>query len=256
MDKIKVIILEDDLYNLKAVTKIIENQFPEIKIVNTASRVNEGIKKIEQHKPNLLIMDIHLLDGTSFDILRQCNYHDYKIVFMSAYHEYAIKAMQFASVEFIFKPFDINEFVVAIDRTINQLIDPNYQIKIKTLFNNIDEQQNKVILQGVNDIKVCDVNDIIWGKSIYGGANFYFSNGSYFFAAKPLRRFEAIFSDYSFFRCHPYYLINLEHIKEINPQLKRVKMINNDEIIYEERRYPQLKRLINSNKILETSMYI
>ncbi|MBK3517370.1 LytR/AlgR family response regulator transcription factor [Carboxylicivirga marina] len=248
MNKIRTIIVEDDNFNIMAVSKIIENHFPEITIVDTASLVNESINKIKLHQPDLLLMDIHLIDGTSFDVIRQCRDLDFKIVFMSAYHEYVIKAVQYAAVDFVFKPFDINEMVVAIDKAIDQLQDKDYQLKLETLFNNIEQDQNQIILQGRDNLKACNVNEIVWGKAIQGGANFYMKDNSYFFVAKPLRRYEAMLTDHYFFRCHPHYLINLQHVIDIKAEHQRVKMRTGDEVAYENRRYYQLLDLLEHNK--------
>ncbi|MCU4174444.1 LytR/AlgR family response regulator transcription factor [Carboxylicivirga sp. N1Y90] len=251
MKKIKLLIVEDDLYNQRAVEKIIVKHFSEIEIVGCATGVNEAIDKIEKLQPQLLLLDINLSDGTSFDVLRKSKFRDSKVVFMSAYHEYALEALQFSAVEFVFKPFDINELIVAIDKALEQLQDDNYSLRINTLFDNIDNTNNKkVVLQGRRNIKVCDINDIVWGKAIPGGANFYFSDGSYFFTTTPLRRYEAILPSDTFFRCHPHYLINLKQVKKIDKDLLRIKLSNDDEVIFEERRY----NLMSSK--LELSMVI
>ncbi|MCU4157094.1 response regulator transcription factor [Carboxylicivirga sp. A043] len=248
MKKINAIIIEDDNFNILAVSKIIEKHFPEITIVDTASRVNESVDKIRFHQPDLLLMDIHLTDGTSFDVIRQCREQNFKIVFMSAYHEYVIKAVQYAAVDFVFKPFDINDMVVAIDKAIDQLQDDNYQLKIETLFNNVEQNQNQIILQGRDKLRACNVDEIAWGKAIQGGANFYMLDNSYFFVTKPLRRYEAMLSDFTFFRCHPHYLINLNHVTELKSDVQRLKMRTGDEVIYENRRFHQLTELLEHNK--------
>jgi len=249
MKKIKLLIVEDDLYNQKAVEAIIENHFQEILIVDKVTSVKEGLASISNHKPDLLVLDIHLTDGTSFDILRQSDYKAYKVVFMSAYHEYALEALKFASIDFIFKPFDVNELVVAIDKAIDEIQDESFPLKIKTLFENIDYQNKnkRVVLQGRTNVKVCDVNDIVWAKAIIGGANFYFEDGSYFFANKPLRRYEALLSSHAFFRCHPHYLINLLRVKEVKFDLKRIHMSNDDEVAFDMRRYNQLISALHPN---------
>lgn len=247
MRKLKLLIVEDDLYNQAAVEKIIENHFQEIRIVGKVISVKDGLKSIEKHKPDLLILDIHLADGTSFDIVRQSTYKDYKIVFMSAYEEYALQALQYSAVDFVFKPFDVNELVVAIDKAIDEIQDINYPLKLNTLFNNIDYQckTKKVVLQGRNKVKVCNVDEIIWAKAIVGGANFYFEDDSYFFTTTPLRRYEAILSSHTFFRCHPHYLINLLRVKDINIKQQRIRLSNDDEVAFEERRYSQLINALN-----------
>ncbi len=250
MEEVKLIIVEDDIYNQKAVETIVKNHFPEITITDRATNVKNGIASIERHKPDLLILDIHLTDGTSFDILRQSKYQDYKVIFMSAYHEYALEALQFAAIDFVFKPFDVNELIVAIDKAIDELQDESYPLKIKTLFENIDlrNKNKKVVLQGRQNVKICDVDDIVWAKAIVGGANFYFDDGSYFFANNPLRRYEALLIPHAFFRCHPHYLINLLKVKEVKFNLNRILLSNDDEVAFESRRYRQLIKALHPQK--------
>ncbi|WP_439182791.1 LytR/AlgR family response regulator transcription factor [Carboxylicivirga taeanensis] len=249
MKNIKTIIVEDDRFNAMAVSKVIEKHFPEIKIAAICDSVQDAIHKINHYQPDLLLLDIHLTDGTSFDIIRQVEPLNFKIVFMSAYHEYAVKAIQHAAVDFVFKPFDFNELITAIDKAIDELNDQHYQLKINTLFNNIEHNQPQIILHGKESLKVFNVNEIVWGKAIQGGANFYMADNSYFFASKPLRRYEAMLTDHSFFRCHPHYLINLNQVKEVTPELQRIKMKTGDEVIYEHRRYNQLIDLLELSRV-------
>jgi len=247
---IKVLIVEDDLYNQRAVEKIVSDNFPEIEIIGKATGVQEALSIIHHHTPDLLVLDIHLMDGTAFDLIRQTEGFEYKIVFMSAYHEYALEALRFSSVEFVYKPFDVNEMVVAVDKAIDELQDVSYRQKLEALFSNMDHNQKgkQLVLQGVNNIKVCHVNEILWGKAITGGANFYFEDGGYFFAVKPLRRYEAILEGHGFFRCHPHYLINLNQIKEIKEDLQRIRLSNDDEVLYEIRRFNALKEKISQRQ--------
>ncbi len=251
MTPIKLLIVEDDLYNQKAVEKIINNHFQEIEIVGKISSVLDGINAVETLHPDLLILDIHLIGGTAFEILQQSKYNNYKVVFMSAYHEYALEALKFSSVDFVFKPFDINELIIAIDKAIDEIRDESYDMKIKALFDNIDYQNKnkKIVLQGKESIKVCQIQEIIWAKAIVGGANFYFEDGSYFFTNKPLRRYESILTSHAFFRCHPHYLINLVKIKEVLFKKNRIHMSNDDEVAFETRRYSQLINALGSNDL-------
>nr|WP_319400980.1 LytTR family DNA-binding domain-containing protein [uncultured Carboxylicivirga sp.] len=250
MAQVKLIIVEDDLYNQKAVENIIQNHFQEIEIVGKVSSVKDGLEAVNTLQPDLLILDINLSDGTSFEILQQSKYNNYKVVFMSAYHEYALEALKFASVDFVFKPFDINELIIAIDKALDEIRDESYELKIKTLFDNIDykNKTKKVVLQGKDSLRVSSVDEIVWAKAITGGANFYFEDGSYFFATKPLRRYESILSSHAFFRCHPHYLINLVKIKEVKYELKRIHMSNDDEVAFETRRYNQLINAMHPQK--------
>lgn len=248
MESLKLLIVEDDVCMQRAVEMVVASHFAEIQVIGKTDSVAGALEAIREYQPELLLMDIHLSDGTAFDILRQSQDCQHKVVFMSAYQEYALEALRFSAVEFVFKPFDINELIVAIDKAIEQIHDAFYPQRLTALFNNIDNPRKMptVVLQGRDQIKVCNIKSIVWAKAIQGGANFYFEDGAYFFAEKPLRRYEGILNNYNFFRCHPHYLINLNHLKEVDPETRRLKLSNSDEVLFEERRYAPLMSALHA----------
>lgn len=239
MKKIKLLIVEDDLYTRTAVSRVLNMHFPEVEIVDEVGRVDDALLSIQTHIPDLLLLDINLPDGTSFDILRQTT-NKHKVVFMSAYEEYALEALLFSAVDFVRKPFDVNELISVIDKAIHQLKDDNYLLCLNALINNIDSEKSQVVLQGPEATKVCHVNDIYWAQAVIGGANFHFKDNSYFFANKPLRRYESMLTRKQFLRCHPHYLINLRKVIHVDFEVNHIRMKNDAMIQFEKRRYPTI----------------
>lgn len=244
MESIKLLLVEDDRYNQKIVSHLLATNFPEIQVVAIVDNVEDSRSAIEEYRPDLLILDIHLKEGTCFELLRDVNNSSFKVVFMSAYHEFVLEALEFSAVDFIFKPIDANDLVIAIEKVIDELQEDNYQIKLKVLFRNmqngIDDKQ--IVMQGEESVKVFQVNEIVWGKAVIGGAIFYFVNGESFFVPKPLRRYEALLASHGFFRCHPHNLVSFRYIKKVD-EAKRMILLSNGELIeFEWRKYPLLLR--------------
>lgn len=98
---IKAIIIDDEKNSREVICELLKECFDEIKVVAQAGDVKQSIEEIEKHKPNLLFLDIDLPDGTGFDILKKIEYHDMKVVFITAHQEYAIKAIKFSAFDFI-----------------------------------------------------------------------------------------------------------------------------------------------------------
>jgi two-component system LytT family response regulator len=251
MRKIKLLLVEDDAYSRRTAAAIIASNFPEIYMVDMVDNVASARKAIARHRPDLLVLDIELVDGTSFDLLKQVHPADFKVVFVSSYHKYVMEALQFSSVDFVFKPFDVNDLVVAIDKAIEELKEKNDHIKLETLFQNMEQQtgEKQIILQGETSMRPAKVSEIIWAKAIKGGARFYFTDHSFLFVPKPLRRYEAILNSHDFIRCHPHHLVNLRHVKFMDEMTNQLILKNGNRIDIEPRKKLVLKNALNSPKI-------
>ena len=88
--KIKTIIIEDEINARKALENMLSFYCPEIEIVGFASSVKEGVALIENAIPDLLLLDVHLPDGTGFDLVKKIKKKNFKIVFITAYDQYAL----------------------------------------------------------------------------------------------------------------------------------------------------------------------
>ncbi len=246
MDKVKILIADDDYRICEAIEKILYENFITVEVVAQTNSVENTIAALNEVKPHIAILDIHLIGGTAIEVFRQTSHLNYKVIFMSAYQEYILDNIRFASIDFIYKPLDINDLIVAVDQVISSLVEEGYRKKIEAFFNNTDteEKAKEIVFKTNNSLLKARIDDIICGESIYGGSRFHFNSIKPIETSKPLRRYEAMLQSYLFYRCHSHYVINLNHINHLDFMSQTILLSNGMSIQLEKRKMEGLtKRL-------------
>lgn len=120
MNKISVLIVEDEAPAMKRLLKLVDKN-PQLKLVDTAKSAAEAGIKIPVHRPDLLLLDIQLKDATAFDMLAGVkNQFQGKVIFITAYDRFAVRAFELEAVDYLLKPFSRERFDQAIDRVISK----------------------------------------------------------------------------------------------------------------------------------------
>ncbi len=258
MEKVKLLLVEDDVFYQKVVERVIKGNFPEVVVTGVAIDVKSAKELIEKDTPHILVLDVNLPDGTSFDLLQQIDKSNHRIVFISAHSEYLAEALKFSFVDFIFKPFEAIDLIVAIDDAISELEESYYHVKLEVLVENINSEKgvSKLVIQGKRSAKAVEIDDIVWASSVYSGSLFYFSDGTVFLSPMPLRRYELLLRSYGFMRCHPKTLINIKHVRFLDEKKNRLYFGDGLHVNYDPRKTNQLKkfvkqRLVNSARRLQ-----
>ena len=147
----------------------------EVAIVAEAENVAQGIKAIEEHQPDLLLLDIHLSDGTSFDLLEQITYTDCQIIFITAFDHHAIKAIKVGALDFILKPVDPQELKDAIDKVINNTEKTNQLEKLLQVSSDYFKgvENKRVILKTADNVYAIYEDDILYCRSDGNYTTFY-----------------------------------------------------------------------------------
>ena len=255
MDKVKLLLVEDDVFYQKTVERVIKGNFPEVVITGIVKDIKSAKKSIEEESPHILVLDVNLPDGTSFDLLQQIDKSNHRVVFVSAYSEYLGEAMKFSFVDFIFKPFDAIDLIVAIDDAILEIEESYYHVKLEVLVENINSEKgvNKLVIQGKRSAKAVEVDDIVWASSVYSGSLFYFSDGTVFLSPMPLRRYDLLLRSHGFMRCHPKTLINIKHVKFLHEKTSRLYFGDGLHVNYDPRKTNHLKQFLKQGLVNETS---
>lgn len=242
-----MIIVEDDRFVRKVTEKILVKHFPEITIVGQSGLVEESLQLIREEQPHLVILDVQLEDGDAFELLQRVEVINFKVVFMSANQSYLEESMLFAAVDFVAKPFDEHELILAIDKAIEALADSEYQEKMAVLFSNIIQlpQNRSVVFPTPHHPTTVVLKEIVYAEAVVGGSNFYTLTGDVIAVPRPLRRYESLFSPYGFFRCHPLFVVNLRLVAHIDFQTLKVQLHTNQSVPFEEWRSNSLMKKYN-----------
>lgn len=215
--KLKAVIVDDEEFLRAMIRNILIDNFPEVDIVAEADSVSDGVDAIETNKPDLVFLDIEIKEGVGFDILEKIKYKDFKLIFITAFNDFAIKAFKFSAVDYILKPINEEEFLTAVKRAVSELEKPLLKEQIENFFNNYQHLQNKkLVLRTVEDIHIVNINDIVRCESDNSYTTFHIQDGETIIISKSIKEYSDILSEFGFIRPHQSHLINMNFIKRLD----------------------------------------
>ena len=218
---IKAVIVDDEAYIRSDVkTKLAQFYNDQIEVVGEAESVASSVEIIQKEKPSLLFLDIHLQDGTSFDILNRLENKNFDIIFITGFDNHAIKAIKIGALDYILKPIDDEEFKLAVNKAIDNTkreLDIEKFVEISNeYFQGV--QKKRIVLKTLENVYVVYEDDILYCKSEGNYTTFYTQKSEKILVSKPIKKALELLSDDIFIRCHQSYLVNKKHVVRYNKQ--------------------------------------
>jgi len=139
---LRVLIIDDESPVRAALRGLLDKTCPQVKIVGEATSVASGIRAIREKSPDLVLLDIKMDDGTGFDLLKRFENINFKIIFVTAYEEYAIKAFEFSAIDYILKPVNPEKLVEAVKRA-DCLRQKEFNTQLGALRENLEIRESK-----------------------------------------------------------------------------------------------------------------
>ncbi|SFW14031.1 LytR/AlgR family response regulator transcription factor [Cellulophaga fucicola] len=209
---LKALIVEDELYIRKGLLAMITSLEKDITILGECESVKEAVVVANACNPDLIFLDINLIDGNAFDFLEQTTNLNYNVIFITAYEQYALQALKNGAVDYILKPVDIEELEAAIDKAITTNTETQ-QEQLQVVKNEmLGRKKEKLILRLQEGLQIIEFKHLTHCKSDKGYTTFYLSNGKSYIASKPIKEFEDQFPEDRFMRTHQSYVVNLDFI--------------------------------------------
>ena len=207
----KAIIVEDKEYIRKGLLNLLQLIDTDVTIIGECESVKDAVVVANACKPDLIFLDINLLDGTAFDFLDQTEHLSFKIIFITAYEEYALKALKIGAVDYLLKPVDVEELQAALQKVKNlPVAEQKQQIKtVKAVWNNDDAT---LILSLHDSFQVIDLNELLYCESDKGYTTFFCTNNKKYVVSKTLKEFEERLLNANFTRPHQSFMVNLKFI--------------------------------------------
>ncbi|MBN2814718.1 MAG: response regulator transcription factor [Bacteroidales bacterium] len=212
---LKITIIEDEEKSLGFIRGIIEQYCPTAEIAGTATNVESAVTLLTNVKPALVLSDINLPDGTAFDMLSRLDEIDFKVIFITAFEEYAIKAIKFSALDYLVKPIDPNELINAVNKAREQIEHETNNLKLKALLSNVrdfSDKLRKIVLKTFDSIYVVDLQDIIRCESDNSYTLFYLKDNRKIMVSSVLKDYDELLADSGFIRVHKSHLVNLNYI--------------------------------------------
>ncbi len=214
-EPIKAIIIEDEAQSREIIKQYVLKYCPQIDVVGEAVNINEGENLIKEKRPKLVFLDIEMPFGSGFDLLERLSKIDFEVVFITAYSDYAIQALNISAAYYILKPISIDDLLAAVKKVEEKLKGDNDFSTTKLLAENIKaihQQAKKIVLPKLDGFEVVKIADIIRVEAADNYAIVYTVGQKKYVMSKTLKYYEDLLTDHGFLRSHKSHLVNLSHI--------------------------------------------
>lgn len=212
---INAIIVEDEKHNIETLERLIKNHCQEVKIIGAAENISDAKLLIELHKPDVVFLDIQMGGSTGFDLLKNITDRNFEVIFITAYDKYGIQAVKYAALDYILKPIDTNEFLLAIAKVKEKMAAQQSSRQIDFLVDYLKQNGKpaKIALPQQLEVRYVPVADIVRCEAQNTYTWFFLLNNEKILVSKPLKDYEELLAPHGFIRCHQSHLVNPAFIK-------------------------------------------
>ncbi|AOM78397.1 LytR/AlgR family response regulator transcription factor [Pedobacter steynii] len=214
----KLYILEDEVRILQHLLQILQ-KIPYIQVVGSAAEVVKASKEIPELKPDIILADIRLKDGDSFQLFAEIGEADFQVIFLTAYDQYAIQALNMGAFGYLLKPIDETSLTSMLDKCFHHRKQESFDQQQLSIARDHYLAQGvaasrRIALKSVEFIEIVPMEDIIFCKSDKGYTTFYLNNKTEILVSKGLKEYESLLVPFGFLRCHQSYLVNFQYVKK------------------------------------------
>lgn len=223
-DKITCIIIEDEALARNLLKKYLADN-DQIELIDECENGFDGLKAINEKKPQLVFLDVQMPKLTGFEMLELLE-HRPEIIFTTAYNQYAIKAFEQHAVDYLLKPFPKDRLFLAIDRAIEK-IKTNIQGEIpidKLTEEPESEFIERVVVKDKSKIHIIPVEQIRYIESLDDYVMIY-NKDRRFVKQKTMKYFENNLNPKEFVRIHRSYIVKVDEIAEIQQYEKEAHIV-------------------------------
>jgi two-component system LytT family response regulator len=213
---LKTLIVDDESDAVNFIRSIIREYCPNLEVIGSANSAKDGTKLIIEQQPELVFLDVEMPHGSGFDLLAQFPKKMFDVIFITAFNQYALKAIKFSAVDYILKPININEFVEAVDKVVEkrtQLI--NLNINYGELLENLKSTlPTKLAIPTFEGMEYLNTKEIVRIEADRSYCWFHLTEKRKYLVSKNLKDYQDLLSDRNFFRPHNSHLVNLGFVKK------------------------------------------
>lgn len=210
---LRALVIDDIETIRKKNISTIRSVCPNVSIIGEADSVKSGIRLIRQLSPDIVFLDIEMPDSTGFDLLQRLQPFTFKVIFITGYEDFAIRAFRFSAIDYLLKPLNPSHLAEAVKKAESALGNEQFDIKINNLFANLERPDSlrKLILKTADRIYSVNIQDIVHCESDKNYTTFNFINAPKLVVSTNLKEYESLLSPYNFFRTHKSHLINMAY---------------------------------------------
>lgn len=215
----RVAIFEDEAFTADHLENMLKTVMPSIIILTKITTIRKGIEWLSVNTCDLIFLDVNLADGLSFKIFEQVKVN-IPIVFTTAYDQYAVKAFELNSIDYLLKPISVENLRHSLDKYAQMVNSrktiPNFEALLETLTNPLQQYRERFMVEVADKIRTIQVEDIAYFYAMQKNTFFTTKRGETYNLEFSLDRIEPMLNPKSFFRISRSYIVNIKAIEGMN----------------------------------------
>lgn len=232
--KLKALIVEDERASRETLANYLEKYCPDVELCGMADGVKAGLELIASKRPDVVFLDIEMPFGNGFDLLDKVENADFDVIFITAFSDYALRAIQVSASHYLLKPVSIDELIAAVESVKESREKEQSFIHTRILVENINlenRQLHKMVLPTLEGFEVITIKDILYCGASDNFTIFHLQSGEKKMICRSLKHYEELLSEFDFIRVHKSSLINKHYVQAYRKgKGGTITMNNGDEI--------------------------
>lgn len=218
---LKVIVVDDERPSREALATYIRDYCHGTQIVAECDSVKSAYSAILSEEPHLVFLDIEMPNGSGFDLLRMFKNPTFKVIFVTAFSDYAIRAFRFSAVDYLLKPVKVDELVDAVAK-VKSGYSPGDSLKsLNSLFESVQSGESgpkNLVISDTKGFTVVRINELILVQGEGYVTHFHLTGRRKVSSSKNLKFYEELLESAGIIRVHHAWLANLAFVKGYNRQ--------------------------------------
>src|SRR5688572_28857848 len=138
----KAILVDDEPDGIRTLQKMLEIHCPQVDVVTTCSNAETAKHQIEMHKPDVVFLDIQMPGKSGLELLTEVSPKDFEVIFVTAYNEYMLQALQYSAADYLLKPVDEDRLIEAVQRVEQRIQSGKKEDRTNALLHNLGQTGN------------------------------------------------------------------------------------------------------------------
>ncbi|TVZ56844.1 LytTR family two component transcriptional regulator [Lutibacter sp. Hel_I_33_5] len=215
--KVNAILIDDEPKALAILKNKIERFCSNVTIIGETQNPEEAIEILEKTQPELVFLDIAMPQMSGFDLLSKIKNPTFEIIFVTAFDEYAIEAINHCAIGYLLKPVDNQNLISVVQKATNNIEEKTALEKNKILIENLGIQtfqKKKIVIPTKDGLEFIEIERIIFCEGVDGYTKIHLINKQTILSSHSIGHFNKLLVTQGFYLIHKSYFINIDHISK------------------------------------------
>lgn len=214
---VTAILIDDEPKALAILKNKIERFCTNVNIIAETQNPEEALELIQKKKPQLVFLDIAMPQMSGFDLLAKIPSPNFEIIFVTAFDDYAIDAINYCAIGYLVKPVDNQTLIATVIKAVQNIEEKTALEKNKLLIENIGVQtfqKKKIVIPSQDGLEFVEISNIVSCEGVDGYTKINLSKGKSILSSNSIGHFHKLLNAQDFYLIHKSYLINLDCIEK------------------------------------------